>query len=263
VLRGARGADRPAFSGAPRSPRPAAAHGVLLQRAGLGNGIVRRRPSAMLRAGNGGAADRVGSRCGSAAAKKVGGRGGARAGAWKRSRVFAVGSGASRCCCGQGKFGRRRTIAGVLARGSVGRVLVGQTPGDLPVASAANCRRTTRVGRLAGWYSGDRRRSLAGRADRRRARGDGRPPPPPLGAHFSGESRCWRSAYPGRRRDRGSHSTAFAWLCRNAPVSRRWATYAYVNPLVAVVPDGAILGEQGKKRARIAGSGVLVVGGRG
>jgi drug/metabolite transporter (DMT)-like permease len=37
--------------------------------------------------------------------------------------------------------------------------------------------------------------------------------------------------------------TAFAWLLQNAPVSQV-ATYAYVNPLVAVLLGWAILGEQ-------------------
>jgi drug/metabolite transporter (DMT)-like permease len=51
--------------------------------------------------------------------------------------------------------------------------------------------------------------------------------------------------------------TAFAWLLQNAPVSQV-ATYAYVNPLVAVVLGWAILDEQ-VTMGTIAGAAFVVV----
>jgi drug/metabolite transporter (DMT)-like permease len=50
--------------------------------------------------------------------------------------------------------------------------------------------------------------------------------------------------------------TAFAWLLQNAPVSQV-ATYAYVNPLVAVLLGWAILGEQ-VTAGTIAGAAFVV-----
>jgi len=49
---------------------------------------------------------------------------------------------------------------------------------------------------------------------------------------------------------------AYAWLLQNAPVSRV-ATYAYVNPVVAIALGWAILGEA-VTPATFAGAAVIV-----
>ena len=50
--------------------------------------------------------------------------------------------------------------------------------------------------------------------------------------------------------------TAYAWLLQNAPVSRV-ATYAYVNPVVAIALGWVILGEA-VTATTFAGTGVIV-----
>lgn len=52
--------------------------------------------------------------------------------------------------------------------------------------------------------------------------------------------------------------STFAWLLRHAPVSTV-ATYAYVNPVVAVALGGLVLGERLEPRTLLAGA-VIVVG---
>ena len=59
--------------------------------------------------------------------------------------------------------------------------------------------------------------------------------------------------------------TAYGWLLQHAPVSLV-ATYAYVNPVVAVLLGAAFLGEPLTMRTLIAGAAivasvVLIVGG--
>ena len=50
--------------------------------------------------------------------------------------------------------------------------------------------------------------------------------------------------------------TAYAWLLQNVPISKV-ATYAYVNPLVAVVLGWALLSEQ-LSVGTLAGAGLIV-----
>jgi drug/metabolite transporter (DMT)-like permease len=50
--------------------------------------------------------------------------------------------------------------------------------------------------------------------------------------------------------------TSYTWLLRNAPISQV-STYAYVNPVVAVILGALILGE-GVGVVTIAGTGVIV-----
>jgi drug/metabolite transporter (DMT)-like permease len=51
--------------------------------------------------------------------------------------------------------------------------------------------------------------------------------------------------------------TAFAWLLQNAPISRV-ATYAFVNPMVAIVLGALILGEV-ITPITLAGAAIIVV----
>ena len=105
--------------------------------------------------------------------------------------------------------------------------------------------RPLRLGRLA---DAPRRRSL--RADRRAGRRVRRPAPrrvqPPLGRGLAYlvVFGSWLAF------------TAYAWLLQNAPVSRV-ATYAYVNPVVAIALGWAIL-DEAVTSLTFAGAAIIV-----
>ena len=72
-------------------------------------------------------------------------------------------------------------------------------------------------------------------------------------------ARCWRFAYLITFGSLLAY-TAYTWLLRNAPISTV-ATYAYVNPVIAVVLGALILSEEVDRGGGGRGGGHRALGG--